>query len=68
MKLNFDNHVSTICKKASNKLNALSRIHHFLGEKEKEILKILRAWLDHELNRNRDLVYLKEKALEELRY
>ena len=34
-KLNFEKHVSTICKKANNQLNAISRIDAVLGEKEK---------------------------------
>ena len=37
-KLNFENHVSSLCKKASNQLNALSRIQNFLGQKEKETI------------------------------
>ena len=37
-KLNFEKHVSTICKKANNQLNAISKIDAVLGEKEKEIL------------------------------
>ena len=37
-KLNFEKHVSTICKKANNQLNAISRIGAVLGQKEKEIL------------------------------
>ena len=37
-KLNFEKHVSTICKKANNQLNAISRIGKHLGQKEKEIL------------------------------
>ena len=37
-KLNFEKHVSTICKKANNQLNAISRIGAVLGKKEKEIL------------------------------
>ena len=37
-KLNFKNHVSTICRKASRQLNAISRIQNYLGEKEKKIL------------------------------
>ena len=38
-KLNFEKHVSTICKKANNQLNAISRVGADLGKKEKEILK-----------------------------
>ena len=37
-KLNFEKHVSTVCKKVNNQLNAISRIAAVLGKKEKEIL------------------------------
>ena len=37
-KLSFEKHVSTIFKKANNRLNAISRIGSALGQKEKEIL------------------------------
>ena len=37
-KLSFEEHVSSLCKKASNQLNAISRLHRYLGFKEKEIL------------------------------
>ena len=37
-KFNFEKHVSTICKKANNQLNAISRIGAVLGQTEKEIL------------------------------
>ena len=36
--LNFNNHISNICKKAGNKINAISRIQNFLDQKEKEAL------------------------------
>ena len=36
--LNFNNHISIICKKARNKINAISRIQGFLVQKEKEAL------------------------------
>ena len=36
--LNFNNHVTTICKKASNQLNALESLQNFLGKIEKEIM------------------------------
>ena len=36
--LNFYNHISNICKKAGNKINAISRIQSFLGQKEKKAL------------------------------
>ena len=35
-KLNFEKRVSTICKKANNQLNAISRIGTYLGKKEKK--------------------------------
>ena len=37
-KLSFEEHVSSLCKKVSNQLNAISRLHRYLGFKEKEIL------------------------------
>ena len=37
-KLSFDAHVSCLCKKASNQLNAIGRIQNLLGKKEKETL------------------------------
>ena len=36
--LNFNNHISIICKKARNKINTISRIQSFLVRKEKEAL------------------------------
>jgi len=37
-KLNFNDHVKTICKKAGNKINAIGRIKNLLGQKEIEAL------------------------------
>ena len=37
-KLFFDEHLSSLCKKASNQLNAISRLHKYLAFKEKEVL------------------------------
>ena len=37
-KLSFNEHVSSLCKKASNQLKAISRLHRYLGFKEKEEL------------------------------
>ena len=37
-KLNFRNHVSTICKKANRQLNAISRIQNYVQKKEKETI------------------------------
>ena len=44
--LNFNNHISNICKKAGNKINAISRIQGFLGQKEKEALVNTFAYLN----------------------
>ena len=38
MIINFEKHVSAICKKANNQLNDINRIGAVLGQKEKEIL------------------------------
>ena len=37
-KLSFEKYISTLVKKASNQLNAISRIQKFMGFKEKDIL------------------------------
>ena len=37
-KLNFDSHISDLCKKASMQLNALNRLRAYIGNKEMEIL------------------------------
>ena len=37
-KLSFEKHISTLVKKVSNQLNAISRMQKFMGFKEKEIL------------------------------
>ena len=37
-KLCFEQHIPTLCKKASNQLNAIGRIQKYMALKEKEIL------------------------------
>ena len=37
-KLNFEKHISSICKSGSRQLNALFRLKKFLGFKERKIL------------------------------
>ena len=37
-RLSFEKHISTLCNKASNQLNAIGRIQKFMGFKEKEVL------------------------------
>ena len=36
--LSFDKHISNLCKKASNQLNAIGRIQKYMDFKEKEVL------------------------------
>ena len=38
--LSFDEHVYSLCKKAINQLNVMSRLHRYLGFKEKETMKL----------------------------
>ena len=35
-KLNFEKHISNICKKASNQLNTICRLQTFIAHREKE--------------------------------
>ena len=37
-KLNFDEHVSYLCKKASNQLNAISRLQKYIASEPKKVL------------------------------
>ena len=37
-------------------------------KKEKEILQKLKKWADQQLNRNEELIRVKEKAFDKLRY
>ena len=37
-KLSFDEHIINICKTANKKLNAFSRINHYMKQDQKEIL------------------------------
>ena len=37
-KLNFNHHISNICKSAWNQLNALRKLKHLLGFKERKVL------------------------------
>ena len=37
-KLNFDPHISNLCKKAAAQLNVLKRLNSFIGFAEKEVL------------------------------
>ena len=37
-KLNFDSHITSLCKKAGQKLSALARINHYLTQDQKLLL------------------------------
>ena len=37
-KLNFDSHITSLCKKADQKLSALARINHYLTQDQKSLL------------------------------
>ena len=37
-RLNFNHHISKICKTASNKLHALARVSHYMDEDKRRIL------------------------------
>ena len=37
-KLSFDEHINNICKTANKKLNALSKINHYMKQNQKELL------------------------------
>ena len=36
-RLSFEKHISTLCNKASNQLNAIGKIQKFMSFKEKEV-------------------------------
>ena len=38
-KLNFNHHISKLCKSAGNQLNALTRLKSFLGLKERKFFR-----------------------------
>ena len=37
-KLNFDSHITSLCKKAGQKLSAVARINHYLTQDQKLLL------------------------------
>ena len=45
-KLNFDYHISDLCKKARGKLNALARIARFIGLFRRRILRKMYPYLE----------------------
>ena len=43
-KLNFEKHISNICRKTSNQLNAICRMETFMGHRKRSINKYFRAF------------------------
>ena len=43
-KLNFEKHISNICRKASNQLNAICRMETFVGHRKRSNNKYFRAF------------------------
>ena len=72
-KLTFEDHISNLCKKVSNKLYALSRISHLLDQEKLRILMRAfiysqfqycpLAWMFHSRKLNNNINKLHERAL-----
>ena len=72
-KLSFEDHINNLCKKASQKLNALARIAPYMClEKRKTVMKAYAAsqfgycplvWMFHSRNLNNKINSLHERAL-----
>ena len=71
--LNFNHHISKICKTASNKLHALARVSHYMDEDKSRILFNLYfssqfnycplIWMNHSKSINKKTNNLHERAL-----
>ena len=59
-KLNFEKHISNICKKASNRLNAICRLQTFMGHKEKRAM--ISTFAHSNFNYDRLIWYLVLKS------
>ena len=44
--LKFDEHVNSLCKKASQKLHALSRVSHFMNKDKRRVL--MKAFIEYQ--------------------
>ena len=76
-KLSFENHVSSLCKKASQKLHALARVVNFMDlAKRKSLMKAFITsqfnycpliWMFHSRQLNNRINKTQERALKELR-
>ena len=71
--LSFENHVNSICKKASQKLHALGRISHYMDlNKRRNLMKAFITsqfsyypliWMFHSCNLNNKINLIHERAL-----
>ena len=64
--LNFEEHISSICKKASAKLNALASISPYIDEGKRRLIIINyypRAWMFHSRKLNNEINRLHERCL-----
>ena len=71
--LNFNDHISDLCKKASRKISALARVTPFMGlSKRKLLMNVLFTsqfsccpliWMCHSLSNNRNINMLHERCL-----
>ena len=76
-KLSFEHHVSSLCKKASQKLHALARVVNFMDlAKRKSLMKAFITsqfnycpliWMFHSRQLNNRINKTQERALKELR-
>ena len=74
--LSFDHHVSDLCRKAIQKLHALSRISHFMNTKQRKIIMksfVLSqfgycplVWMFHSRKLNNRIDRIHERSLYEL--
>ena len=72
-KLSFGDHIKNLCKKASQKLNALARVAPYMClEKRKTVMKDFVTsqigyypliWMFHSRSLNNKIIFLHEKAL-----
>ena len=71
--LNFNYHISKICKTASNKLHALAKVSHYMDEDKRRILfnsyfssqfnYCPLIWMNHSKSINKKMNNLHERAL-----
>ena len=72
-RLNFNHHISKICKTASNKIHALARLFHYMDEDKSRILfnfffsfqfnYCVLIWINHNKSTNKKINNLHERDL-----